>query len=319
MKQKLIRELVSGDVILSHFIIRKKEMKQRKANGELYLTFEFGDRSGRIRGSVWDNVQEINKQIQVSNVVKVKGKVISYQNNPHITIEKIRPVLPEDHVELAQFLPTTEKDVEAMFRSIQNYIDNIKNPYLSKLLQQIFADQKIKQNFVYAPAAKLWHHNYIGGLLEHSLSLVTLCDQIQAHYAEADRDLLLTAAIIHDLGKISEFETKGFINYSTAGRLIGHITMTAQLVADKTGEIAGFPETLKCQLLHCILSHHGQKEHGSPVEPMTVEAIILNAADELDSKLAAFKRIKEKEQEPGKVWSNYVNLLDRFFYFGEDK
>ena len=206
-----------------------------------------------------------------------------------------------------------------MFSEIENYIKSITNSHLSKLLNHIFNNQQIKEKFIYAPAAKLWHHNYIGGLLEHTLSLVLLCDKIQQQYSSINRDLLIAAALLHDLGKITEFETKGFINYSTEGRLLGHITITTQVVVENIKHVPDFPGKLKQQLLHCILSHHGQKENGSPVVPMTMEAIILSMADELDAKLGAFTRIMKKEKEPGKVWSNYVNLLDRFLYLGEDE
>jgi len=317
MNSNLIRELKAGDGVLSYFIIRKKELKEKISNREFYLNFEFGDLSGRISGTLWHHVDEVNKTIQVSDIVKVKGKVITYQDKPHISIEKIRKTTTKDNVTLDQFLPHTDKDVEKLFTEILNFIQSISDSHIRKLLLQIFEDTEIRQQFIHAPAAKLWHHNYLGGLIEHTLSITQVCDRVQQHYPQVNRDILLASALVHDLGKIHELSTKGFINYSTEGRLVGHITMTAQMVSEKINLIPDFPMDLKNQLLHCILSHHGQKEFGSPVEPMTLEALVLNCVDEMDSKINAFLRIIKKEKEPGKEWSNYVNLLNRFIYLGE--
>ena len=318
MKQKLISELQPGDSVLSFFVVRKKEVREKKTNRALYLTFEFGDRSGRIRGTIWDHIQEVNQAIQVSDIVKIKGKVITFHEGSHISIEKVRKTTSKDNVELRQFLPSTDKNIEKMYSSIMMLIDSFTNSHIQKLLYLFFKNEKFKQQFSYAPAAKLWHHNYLGGLLEHTLSVAQLCDVLQQHYPQVNRDILLAGALLHDIGKIAELSTQGFINYSTKGRLIGHITMSAQIVTDKIKQVKGFPDNLKNRLLHNILSHHGQKEYGSPVVPMTLEAFVLNYADELDSKMAAFQRIMKKEKEPGKVWSNYINLLDRFIYLGEE-
>ena len=313
----MISELRPGDSVLAFFVVRKKEVKERKTNSTLYLTFEFGDSSGRIRGTIWDHVQEVNKIIMVSDIVKIKGKVITYRDGPHISVEKIRKASPKDNIDPHKFLPVTEKNREEMYSSIMALVDSVENSYIKKLLHLFFKNKEFKQQFVEAPAAKLWHHNYIGGLLEHTLSTAQLCEMLQQHYPQVNRDILLAGALLHDIGKITELSTQAFINYSTKGRLIGHITMSAQNVTDKIRDISGFPDSLKDQILHCILSHHGQKEFGSPVVPMTLEAVVRNHADELDAKVAAFLRITKKEKEPGKTWSNYVNLLDRFIYFGE--
>jgi 3'-5' exoribonuclease len=317
LDQKLINDLKPGDSILSFFVVRKKEVKERKANRDRYLSFEFGDCSGRIYGTLWDDVDNINDTIQVTDIVKVKGNVITYQEGPHLAIEKIRKVLPEDQVDPQQFLPTTPKDVKQLFESLLKILDSIENPHLKKLLTIIFQDNTIAQQFQAAPGAKLWHHNYLGGLLEHTLAVAELCQVIQQKYPQLDRDILIAGGLLHDIGKMSEFSRQGFIDYTTTGRLIGHITIGAQLVAEQIKAIPDFPELLKDKLLHCILSHHGQKEMGSPVVPMTLEAMVLNFADEIDSKLQGIMRIIQKEKKPGKVWSEYVNLLDRFIYLGE--
>ncbi len=318
MEQKQISELQPGDILLSFFVVRKKEFKIQQKNREPYLTFEFGDSSGRIRGSVWDDPMEINEAIQIGDIVKVKGRVITYHDGPHISIEKIRKVLPEDQVEPMQFLPKAEKNIDEMYEALLKIIVSIGNTQIQALLNRIFTDEKIKDQFTKAPAAKLMHHNYLGGLLEHTLSIARLCDVLHQHYPMSNRDILLAGALLHDLGKMTELKTAGFIDYSTRGRLIGHITISAQMVTDALREIEGFPENLKDQILHCILSHHGQKEYGSPVLPMTLEALLLNYADEIDARVAAFLRIMKKDKEPGREWSNFDNVLDRFIYLGEE-
>lgn len=317
MEQKLIKDLKPGDSVLTFFVIRKKEIRQKKFSNDLYLSFEFGDRSGRIRGSVWEDVEKLYQEFRVSDVVKVKGKVISYREGPHLSIVKIRKAIESDNVTPQNFLPARDVDSNEIIQEITNWIDSIQNTHLKNLLHGIFADPEIRDKFMIAPAAKLWHHNYLGGLAEHTLSLVKLCHRLHQHYPQLNQDILIAGALLHDLGKIYEMETKGFINYSTEGRLLGHISIACEVVSDKIRTIEDFPDTIKQQLLHCILSHHGKQEYGSPVVPMTLEALVLNYADELDSKVAAFMRIKKKDYEPGKEWSNYVNLMDRFLFLGD--
>lgn len=319
MEQKLIKDLVPGDTVLSFLIIRKKEIKEKKSAKEIYLSFEFGDRSGRIRGSLWKNVSAANKEIRVGDIVKIKGRVITFLDYNHISIEQIRKATPEDNVTPEQFLQSTSKDIHEMYATLKSELSLIQNPHLQKLLKSFLTDKEFVERFCKAPGGKLWHHACSGGLLEHTLSVLLLVKSVIQHYPDSvNTDLILSAAFLHDVGKIEEFSTKGFIDYSTPGRLMGHIAIGVDMISDKISQITNFPESLKQQLIHCILSHHGQKEKGSPVVPMTLEALILNFVDDLDSSVAAYQRIIAKEKEPGKEWSNYVNLIDRFIYFGEE-
>jgi 3'-5' exoribonuclease len=320
VEQKLIKDICPGDKILSFFILRKKEIKHKKSSGNAYLSLEFGDSSGRISGSLWTNVSQANKKIQTSDVVKVKGDVITFMNRPHITIEKIRNVATKDDVDPKKFLPVCPENVEGMLAELKNILTEIKEPQLTSLIKSFLKDKNFSKGFCLAPGGKLWHHAYLGGLLEHTLSVVKICQHMIEHYQGVVKaDILLTAAFLHDIGKIEEFSIEGFINYSTPGRLIGHVNIGFNWVLEKISQIPKFPEELKQQLAHCLLSHHGEKEKGSPVVPQTIEALILSCADQIDSSVGAFQRIIEKEKEPGKVWSNYVNLIDRFVYLGEEK
>lgn len=319
MVQKLISDLVPGDSILSFFIVRKKEIKHQKSSNETYLSLEFGDRSGRIRGSVWKNVDEMNNCLLPGDVVKVKGRIINFMEQRHVSIEKIRKAKAEDKIDPAQFLPVSKKNVNQMFTSLKKKLAGVENPFLKSLVKLFFEDENFVEGFCKAPGGKLWHHAYLGGLLEHTLSVVQIAELLAGHYGDAvNRELVLTASFLHDIGKIEEFSARGFIDYSTPGRLIGHISIASNSISEKIALVENFPENMKEQLLHCVLSHHGQKERGSPVIPMTLEALILSYADELDSSVAAFQRIISREKEPGRAWSNYVNLIDRFIYLGEE-
>lgn len=319
MEQKLIAELVPGDAVLSFFVVRKKEIKDKKSTNEIYLSFEFGDRSGRIRGSLWRDIEEANNSIQVGDIIKVKGKVITFFDHNHLSIDQIRKTTPKDNVNPEQFLPSASKNIQDMYENLNTNLAEIKNLNLQKLIKLFLPDKEFMDRFCNAPGGKLWHHAYLGGLLEHTLSVITIAKFLIQHYHNSvNGDLLLAAAFLHDIGKIEEFSTHGFVEYSTPGRLLGHITLGANMIMEKISEISEFPEPLKNQLIHCILSHHGEKDRGSPVVPMTIEALILNFADDLDSSVSAFQRIMSREKEPGKVWSNYVNLIDRFIYFGEE-
>ena len=322
MAQKLIENFKIGDQIQGFFVLRKKELRQKKNGSDFYLALEFGDRSGRIQGSLWDNVEKLEKTLKTGAIVMIKAKVISYKEKAHLNVQKIRLSTSTDQIDPREFLPTSKKDTETLFEEMSNSLLEMQNSHLLQLAHYFLDDKNFIKKFLNAPAGKLWHHACIGGLVEHTHSVIHLCKLIADHYGdEVNRDVLQTAAFLHDIGKIDEFQTNGFIDYSTQGRLIGHINIGFQRVSNAMLKIENFPKKLSQQVLHCILSHHGAREKGSPVVPMTLEALILSYADELDSMVGAFQRIISKESEPGKIWSNYVNLINRFIYLGdvEDK
>ena len=317
MATKLINELEAGDSVLSFFVVRSKEMRTRK-DGTPFLSLELGDKSGRIRGTVWDNAPATNAAIGIGNIVKVKGVVTSYRDEIYINIERVRKAVPDDSVEKGQFIPTTTADTRILSLRMFSVIDSLKDVHIKKLLHLIFDDISFKNKYIQAPAAKLWHQNYLGGLLEHTLQVVDICEKVLSNYRNVKRDILIAGAILHDIGKVTELSTDGFIDYSEKGRLIGHTVIGHHFVASKINQITDFPEKVANQLLHLILSHHGSQEQGAPVVPLTLEAIILHCADYLDSQASAFVRIIESEKEPGKTWSKYVNLINRYIYLGDD-
>ena len=321
MDQKPIRELQAGEDILSFFVLRKKELKIKRDSGEKYLTFEFGDSSGRLSGSLWDNIQGVYEALNIGDVVKIKGVIVTFHDRLHLNIDKIRQVEERDEYDITRLVPVVEKDRKALFDHFDELIASVRNPHFRQLLNLIFSDAEIRQSFGDAPGGKLWHHNYLGGLLEHTLSVTDIADRVGQTYPGFNRDLIITAGLLHDIGKIHSYTYKTLIDFTDEGRLVGHIVIGAQMVSEKIHAINDFPKELATELLHLILSHQGKLEQASPVVPMTLEGLILYYADELDSKANAFLRIKKKEERPGQKWSSFIQLLDRYLYFGstEDK
>lgn len=317
METKIIHELKPGDRITAFFILRKKELKFKKDSGDPFAAFELGDKSGRIRGMLWNNAKETAMLFESGDIVKVQGVVTTYDNTNYINIQKIRKAVQQDNVDKEQFLPQIEKDTRMLILRLFSIIDSLKNSQIKQLLHLIFDDITFKNQFTKYPAAKLWHHNYLGGLLEHTLNVADICDKVLSNYEKINRDVLIAGALLHDIGKVTEFTIEGFIDYSDSGRLMGHTVIGSQMVAEKISRISDFSDELANQIQHLILSHHGQKEQGAPVVPMTLEAIVLHCADYLDSQANAFLRIIKNEKEPEKKWSKYVNLIDRFIYFGD--
>ena len=314
MKNSWIKELKVGDEVVDFFALREKELKEY--NGNLFLRLELSDRTGRIEAVVWNQAREAYDGLPLGEVVKVKGRVGTYKDSRQITLERVREALSEEF-DPKDFLPSRELNVEALFSSLREKIAAVQDPQLKALLDSVFSDEDFLSKFKLAPAGKLWHHTYTGGLLEHTLTVTEICEKVAPHYRLLDHDLLVTGALLHDIGKTEELTGTLFFDYSDVGRLEGHIAIGCQMVQDKIKKLKDFPESLAARLKHLILSHHGSKENGSPVVPQTLEAFILYYVDELDSKVSGVTRIIESESAPDKRWSDWVNLLERFIYLGE--
>ncbi len=316
----MIQDLVPGVKITAFFILRKKELKTKK-NGVPYLLLELGDRSGRISATLWDDAQSVYETIDTGDAVKVMGSVIVYKDSNQIAVEKIRKADPSDRINIKDFVPQRELDIENLMQDFEKTIESVKTVPLKRLLHKVFHDPWWMDRFKEAPGGKLWHHAYLGGLLEHTLAVVKVCETMALLYLRVNRDLLITGALFHDIGKIDEYGyDQGYIDFTDEGRLWGHISIGAQrirtIIEEMEEEEEGFPRELKRHVIHLILSHQGKLEFGSPVLPMTLEAMILFYADEMDSKANALQHIIERDIEPGKLWSKYVPLLDRFIYLG---
>ena len=315
----MIQELVAGEKIGSFFIIRKRELKTKK-DGTPYLLLELGDQSGRISATVWDNAKSVYDTFQTGDTVKVEGTVMMYKDSKQIAVEKIRKADSSDGMEKMDFIPQRELNIETLLKDLEKTVESVKTLPLKRLLQKVFHDPWWIDRFKKAPGGKLWHHAYLGGLLEHTLAVVKVCETMALLYPKVERDLLIAGALCHDIGKIDEYGyDQGYIDFTDEGRLWGHISIGAQHIRtmiEKMEKEEGFPLELKKQMIHLVLSHQGKLEYGSPVLPMTLEAMILFYADEMDSKANALLHIIEKDSEPGRRWSRYLPLLDRFIYLG---
>ena len=310
--------------ITSFFVVRKSELRLTK-NSNPYLHMELGDASGRITAKLWERAEAYYKEISEGDIIKIQGIVELYRETKQLNIKKIRLAKKEDKVLHKDFVPRTNKDIEEMWKKIEEKINSVSNPHLKKLINKIFYENNWVEKFKTAPGGKLWHHAYIEGLCEHTLSVCVICDTMSELYPFCNHDLLITGALLHDIGKIDEYGfDKGYIDFTDQGRLWGHISIGAQHVrkaVEDIEKVSSFPEELKKNIIHLILSHQGEYEHGSPVLPKTQEAIVLYYSDEMDSKANAFQHIIERDAEPGKRWSKYIRLIDRFLYLnqGEDE
>jgi len=313
----MVKNFKAGDQVVTFFILRKKELKAKTESGEFYLNLELLDASGRIFATLWRDAKQVYEKIETGAVVKVKAAVIDYHGKPHLTINRVRLVRDDDDYDLSKLVAQVDADPEQLLEKLSDMIKRVTNSHLSNLLQIIFNDEEISKQFAAAPGGKLWHHSYIGGLLEHTLNVTEIALNCAALYPEINHDLLLSAGLLHDIGKIKTYTYQTLIEFTDEGRLLGHIVMGSQMVKEKIDKIKDFPPQLEKELLHLILSHQGKLEHASPVVPMTLEGLLLYFADEIDSKANAFQRIKEKEGDQG--WSRYVQLMNQYFYFGRDE
>ena len=309
-----IRDLKPGEEVSGFFAVRKKELKEY--DSRFFLKLELGDASGRLDAVMWEDAAVTNNQLEVGSVVKVKGTVTTYRDDLQINVRNIRPAKPEEF-SLDEILPRSRFSKEELEKRFAEEAGRVKNPHLKKLLELFFADRNVFDAYFTAPAGKLWHHNYVGGLAEHSLQMAEIARKVAPFYPLVEVDLLATGALLHDSGKGWQYRAAGFFDYTTEGRLVGHINSGDHYIASLTEKIEGFPAELGLRLRHLILSHQGTGEQGSPIVPQTPEAFVLYSIDELDSKMGALARIWEKDKKAG--WSEYINLIGRYIYWGENR
>jgi 3'-5' exoribonuclease len=309
MKEVFVNTLVANETVTTHFLVTNKEIRQKKT-GEPYLSLLLADRTGEIEAKMWDNVAEVMSTFDRDDFVKVKGLAQVYQNRHQFTIHKIRRA--DDHeVQVVDYFPCSKRDPEEMWAELQGIIATLGNPHLRMLLEGIFADSKTVALYKRAPAAKSIHHACLGGLIEHVLSLCTLCRTVAVHYGGVDVDLMLTAAILHDIGKIEELSYDRSFSYTTAGQLVGHIVLGVQRVGETIRTLPDFPPKLKLLLEHVILSHHGELEYGSPKVPLFPEALLFHHLDNLDSKFEAMRVAVERDRHLETDFTGWIPALER--------
>lgn len=306
-----ISDFVANQTVSTTFLVKSKEIRNKKTGGQ-YLVLTLADRTGEIVGNWWDNFEETLDTFDSEDIVFARGLISLHRNRLQLTVHRLRPCL-EHEVDLTHYFPTTKYCVDAMFTELMGIVRGFNNHYLRQLLENIFADEAIVKKFKRAPAAKSMHHPYLGGLLEHSLSLLKLCHKVGGHYEGIDLDLLQTGAILHDFGKIDELSYERGTNYTNEGQMIGHLAMETIFVSEKIREIPGFPNDLRLHLLHMLLAHHGKLEYGSPKLPVTPEALMLAYLDDLDSKIEAMQRLIAEPHSKGD-WTRVTPMFERPIY-----
>lgn len=307
-----INEIKENESVESLFLVKEKSPGITKT-GNAYLKLKLVDRSGEIEGRVWTSVESYTESFEKDDFVQVMGKAVSFQEHLQLNITHIERV-EEEEILFPDFFPMAEKDIEEMFQSLLEICREIKNPHLSRLLQLFWEDESFVKLFKIAPASKWLHHNYLGGLLEHTLSLVQLVLKNVSHYSGVNLDLLLTASILHDLGKVDELSYHRSFDYSDEGRLLGHIILGIERVEDKIRQLPDFPKDLSMLLKHFLLSHHGQYIWGSPKRPMTLEAVMLHFLDDMDAKINGIQQFIKKQVPDGAKWSAYHRIFEQYFY-----
>ena len=308
---KDMKDKQSVDTVL---LIREKNLQTGKT-GKPYIALTLADKTGTIDGRVWENAEEADELLEPGEFIHIKGFAKLFQNRMQLTVNKFESI--ESHsVDIRDFLPASKRPPEDMFNELMELVATVKNPFVKDLITNTLSDPEIKPLILACPAAKTIHHSYLGGLLEHILSISRLMVKVADHYKILDFDLLLFGAIYHDIGKIWELSYETSFGYTDVGRLVGHIPLGSELVEKKSSEIPNFPYELKNLLKHIVLSHHNLLEYGSPKRPKFLEALVVAYIDDLDSKVNALEELIRSERDAGHKWTKYSKMYDRYFFTG---
>ena len=306
IEMKYIKDYKDGDRVFDIYFCKYKSTAVTK-NGKSYDNVILQDKTGTIDAKIWDPNNAGIAEFDACDYIEVYGEVTSFNGALQVNIKRVR-LCQEGEYNEAEYMPVSKKNIEDMYAELLRMIGSIENTYLKQLLEAFFVkDTAFAERFKKASAAKTVHHGFIGGLLEHTLSVTKLCDYYCTAYPILKRDLLLTAAICHDIGKVKEISAFPVNDYTDEGQFLGHIVMGSEMIGEKVREIPGFPPMLAMELKHCILAHHGEYEFGSPKKPAIIEAVALTFADNTDAKMETFTEILESTQETG--WLGF----NRFF------
>ena len=305
---KYIEDLKDGENIVNHYLCKKKETLKTKG-GKNYMSMILADRTGTISAKVWTLNNDI-QSFETGDFIKIEAQVVTYIDDLQLNVRKIRKSMAGEYLP-ADYIPTTDKDIDAIYAAICEMIKSIENSHINQLLTNIFVENmQIKTAFLCNSAARSMHHAYMGGLCEHTLAVAQICDFLAPRYKFVNRDLLICAALLHDIGKIFELSDFPENDYTDDGKLLGHIIMGVELIGTEAAKIEGFPHELKSLLQHCLLSHHGKHEFGSPILPKTMEAMLLSYADITDAHTKMLEEALEKTP-PNSDWAGYNRVLAR--------
>jgi 3'-5' exoribonuclease len=312
MKTVYIKDIIENQKVISTFLVKQKNLSRTKA-GKPFLNLTLSDKTGEVIGRVWENAETLTQCFQKDDFISLESTSVTYQNALQLNITSLTPC-PHSAIDITDYLPESERDREELFGELTALIETINNPYLKQLLDLFWEDQAFISLFKSSPAAKKLHHVYIGGLLEHTVSVAKLILKIGAHYENLNLDLLLTAGILHDIGKVHELTFSRSFDYSDAGRLLGHIVIGLEMITGKINSLPDFPVDLAMELKHLIISHHGQYDYGSPKRPKTLEAFILFYVDDLDAKLNDLRSFTRNETDNHSKCAGYHKILDRYIF-----
>lgn len=315
MPVKKIAELTVGERVTATYAVKDKSLAPFKSKPGQYLSLTLGDATGEITARMWDNAEEAAALFQTGDAIIVRAKVEEYRGQNQLVIEKLKKA-EQDARQKSELLPQSPRDLEALRQQLLAHVEEVEDAPLRALVDAFFGDEEFLEEFCSAPGAKRLHHAHVGGLLEHTVGVVQILETVAEIHPELDRDVLIAGALLHDVGKIHELEAGAAFEYTDVGRLVGHIVLTDRMVTEKMEAIEDFPAEMANRLTHLLLSHHGQKEYGAPVLPMTAEACALHYADNLDAHVQYFSQVVQDGAGSGNRWSDYQKLFDRYIYLG---
>ena len=315
MAGRTIAELGVGERVVGTYAARNKSLASFKSKPGQYLSVTLADATGQIPARMWDNAEEAAALFGSGDAVTVRGVIEEYRGQKQMVIERLKKA-DRDELDGADLVPTTAHDVGELRERLLEAIASVEDPHLSQLLHAIFIEDDLIDDFCRAPGAKALHHSHLGGLVEHTVGVLEILETVARIHPELDRDIMIAGALLHDLGKIVELECEASIEYTDPGRLVGHTVLTDRIVNRVICGIDDFPEELANRLTHLLLSHHGQRDYGAPVLPMTAEACALHYADNLDAHVQYFGQVIAAGADAGTQWSDYQRLFERYIYVG---
>ncbi|MBR3771865.1 MAG: HD domain-containing protein [Clostridium sp.] len=303
---RYINELREGETIAITYLCKNKQLLKTKA-GKSYCSLSLQDKTGILDAKIWEMSNAI-ENFEAMDFIHVEGQLTCFQGSLQLNVRRVRRA-QEGEYDPVDYIPTSHRDIKEMYGELLTYVKSIKNPYLSKLTASFFVeDKEFQKKFMYHSAAKSVHHSFMGGLVEHTLGVVKMCDYMAGNYTFLNRDLLITGALFHDIGKVEELSDFPENDYTDDGQLLGHIFIGTEMIGARIRTIPNFPHKLSAQLRHCILAHHGELEYGSPKKPATAEALALSFADNTDAKMQTIREVLESGDEKTE-WLGY----NRFF------
>jgi len=322
MNQRRLRELRQGETFIGFYLVKSKRVKTTK-DGAFYIDLDLQDSSGVVNARIWDDAEKYKDEFSRGDIIKIEGVVGEWRDQLQIKIQRLRKAREDDPVNWEELMPKTSKNVDAMLAEIKEILDEISEPNLKNLINQYLQDEEFISRLKKSPAARNIHHSYLGGLLEHIWNMMRIAKFLVTNiYPQLNKDLLLAGVFLHDLGKILELEFTPTISYTKEGYLQGHIYLGLKMLNEKIQKLDSFPSELQLELEHIILSHHGEREWGSPVLPATAEAMLIHHIDNLDAKLAMVCEAIEADLNKDEEFTSWHPVLARHFYkrsFPSDK